>query len=97
MSDGETLAYDYLILALGARARRLPLPGAGLDGVLELRTAADADRLKAALRPGAKLAVIGGGYIGLEAAASARALGAEVTVIERESRVAGAGRLPDPV
>ncbi len=87
MSDGETLAYDYLILAVGARARRLPLPGAGLDGVLELRSAADADRLKAALRPGAKLAIIGGGYIGLEAAASARALGAEVTVIERESRV----------
>ena len=76
-----------LILALGARARRLPLPGADLDGVLELRSAADADRLKAALHPGARLAVIGGGYIGLEAAASARALGAEVTVIERESRV----------
>jgi 3-phenylpropionate/trans-cinnamate dioxygenase ferredoxin reductase component len=87
LSDGETLAYDYLILALGARARRLPLPGGGLDGVLELRSAADADRLKAALHPSAKLAVIGGGYIGLEAAASARAVGAEVTVIERESRV----------
>jgi 3-phenylpropionate/trans-cinnamate dioxygenase ferredoxin reductase subunit len=87
LSDGRTLAYDYLILALGARARRLVLPGAGLDGVLELRSAADADRLKAALRPGARLAVIGGGYIGLEAAASARALGADVTVIERESRV----------
>jgi 3-phenylpropionate/trans-cinnamate dioxygenase ferredoxin reductase subunit len=87
LSDGATLAYDCLILALGARARRLSLPGAGLDGVLELRSAADADQLKAALRPGARLAVIGGGYIGLEAAASARALGAEVVVIERESRV----------
>jgi 3-phenylpropionate/trans-cinnamate dioxygenase ferredoxin reductase subunit len=87
LSDGGTLPYDYLILALGARARRLPLPGADLDGVLELRSAADADRLKAALHPGARLAVIGGGYIGLEAAASARALGADVTVIERESRV----------
>jgi 3-phenylpropionate/trans-cinnamate dioxygenase ferredoxin reductase subunit len=87
LSDGGALAYDYLILALGARARRLPLPGADLAGVLELRSAADADRLKAALYPGAKLAVIGGGYIGLEAAASARALGAEATVIERESRV----------
>jgi 3-phenylpropionate/trans-cinnamate dioxygenase ferredoxin reductase subunit len=72
---------------LGARARRLHLAGADLEGVLELRSAADADRLKAALRPGAKLAVIGGGYIGLEAAASARALGAEVTIVERESRV----------
>ena len=77
----------HLILALGARARRLPLPGIDLAGVLELRSAADADQLKAALRPGAKLAVVGGGYIGLEAAASARALGAEVTIIERESRV----------
>jgi 3-phenylpropionate/trans-cinnamate dioxygenase ferredoxin reductase subunit len=87
LSDGGTLTYDFLILALGARARRLPLPGMELDGVLELRTAADADRLKAALHPGARLAVIGGGYIGLEAAASARALGADVIVIERESRV----------
>jgi 3-phenylpropionate/trans-cinnamate dioxygenase ferredoxin reductase component len=87
LSDGGTLSYDYLILALGARARRLPLPGTDLDGVLELRSAADADLLKAALHPGAKLAVIGGGYIGLEAAASARALGADVIVIEREDRV----------
>lgn len=87
LSDGSTLSYDYLILALGARARRLSVPGADLDGVLELRSAADADRLKAVLRPGAKMAVIGGGYIGLEAAASARALGAEVIIIERESRV----------
>jgi 3-phenylpropionate/trans-cinnamate dioxygenase ferredoxin reductase subunit len=87
LSDGGTLAYDALILALGARARRLPLPGVDLDGALELRTAADADRLKAALHPGIRLAVIGGGYIGLEAAASARALGAEVVIIERESRV----------
>ncbi len=87
LSDGETVTYDYLILALGARARRLPFAGAGLNRVLELRSAADANRLKAALHPGAKLAVIGGGYIGLEVTASARALGAEVTVIERESRV----------
>lgn len=87
LSDGGILAYDILILATGARARKLPLDGADLDGVLELRSAADADRLKAALHPGAKLAVIGGGYIGLEAAASARALGAEATIIERESRV----------
>jgi 3-phenylpropionate/trans-cinnamate dioxygenase ferredoxin reductase component len=87
LSDGATVAYNYLILALGARARRLPLPGAELNGVLELRSAADADRLKLALCPGAKLAVVGGGYIGLEAAASARSLGAEVAVIERESRV----------
>lgn len=87
LSDGGTLLYDYLVLALGARARRLPLQGVELDGVLELRSVADADRLKAVLHPGARLAVIGGGYIGLEAAASARALSAAATVIERENRV----------
>jgi 3-phenylpropionate/trans-cinnamate dioxygenase ferredoxin reductase subunit len=87
LSDGGVLSYDCLILALGARARRLNLPGIDLDGVMELRSAADADRLKAALHPGARLAVVGGGYIGLEAAASARTLGASVIVIERESRV----------
>jgi len=84
---GEILPYDLLILATGARARRLEAPGADLDGVLELRHAADADRLKAALQPGRRLAVVGGGYVGLEAAASARALGCEVTVIEREPRL----------
>ncbi len=87
LEGGETVDYDILILATGARARRIPLPGLDLDGVLELRTAADADRLKAALGPGKRLAVVGGGYVGLEAAASARALGAEVTVIEMQPRV----------
>lgn len=87
LSDGTSLPYDVLIVATGSRARKLPLDGADLEGVLELRSAADADKLKAALNPGARLAVIGGGYIGLEAAASARALGAEAVVIERESRV----------
>ncbi len=87
LASGERLAYDYIIIATGARARRIPLPGLELDGVLELRTAADADRLKAALGPGKRLAVVGGGYIGLEAAASARALGAEATVIEMMPRV----------
>lgn len=84
---GEHLPYDWLILAVGARARRLPIPGMDLAGVLELRTAADADQLKAALGPGKRLAVVGGGYIGLEATASALALGASATVIEREQRV----------
>ncbi len=87
LTTGEVLPYDILILATGARARRIPLPGLDLANVLELRNAADADRLKAVLVPGARLAVVGGGYIGLEAAASARALGADVVVIEREPRV----------
>lgn len=87
LSDGQTLTYDYLILATGARAIKLPVPGADLSGLLELRTAADAEALKAAVGPGKKLAVVGGGYIGLEVAASGRALGADVVVIEREPRL----------
>jgi 3-phenylpropionate/trans-cinnamate dioxygenase ferredoxin reductase subunit len=87
LASGETLGYDILILATGARAINLPIEGADLDGVLFLRTAADAEMLKAALGPGRRLAVVGGGYIGLEAAASARALGAEAVVIEREPRL----------
>ncbi len=87
LEGGEAVPYTRLIIAAGARARRLSLPGRELEGVLELRTAADADALKAVLGPGKRLAVVGGGYVGLEAAASARALGAEVTVIEMQPRV----------
>jgi len=87
LSDGQTLSYDILILATGARAIALPIPGADLAGVMALRTAADAEQLKAAVGPGKRLAVVGGGYIGLEVAASGRALGAEVTVLERETRL----------
>lgn len=88
LADGEALPWDYLILATGARPRLLALPGHDLGGVLELRTVADAERLHGALQPGGvRLAVIGGGYIGLEVAASARALGAEVVVLEREARL----------
>ncbi|MFN4295813.1 MAG: NAD(P)/FAD-dependent oxidoreductase [Brevundimonas sp.] len=86
LNDGSALPYDALILATGSRARRLEIPGAGLPGVLSLRTFADAEALKAVLKPGARLAVVGGGYVGLEAAASARALGAEAVIIEREAR-----------
>lgn len=87
LSEGDPLPYEVCVLATGARARKLATPGADLPGVLELRTLADADALKAALGRGARLAVIGGGYVGLEAAASARSLGAEAVVIEREGRV----------
>ena len=87
LADGHGVAWDRLVIATGARARPLPVPGADLYGVLSLRDAADAEALKTSLGPGRRLAVIGGGYVGLEAAASARALGAEAVVIEREPRV----------
>lgn len=86
LADGKTVDYDSLILATGARARTAPFEGASLPLVLELRTAADAEKLKLALKPGARVVIVGGGYVGLEVAASARALGAEVVVVEREAR-----------
>ncbi len=87
LSTGEVLTYDFLIIATGARPIKLAVPGSDLAGVLALRTADDAERLRAVIQSGQRLAVIGGGYIGLEVAASARALGAEVVVIERERRL----------
>ena len=86
IENGGSVEYGALILATGSRARKLSIPGAELAGVHEMRTLADADDFKAAVKPGHRLAIIGGGYIGLEAAASARALGAEAVIIERESR-----------
>jgi 3-phenylpropionate/trans-cinnamate dioxygenase ferredoxin reductase subunit len=87
LSGGSSIGYDVLVLATGARAIALPVPGADLAGVMFLRTAADAEALKATVGPGKTLAVVGGGYIGLEVAASGRALGAQVVVLEREPRL----------
>ena len=87
LSDDSALEYDKLLLATGARVRRLDLPGADLDGVFYVRNIADSLSLRAALTPGAKLVVIGGGYIGLEVAASARKRGCEVTVVEVADRI----------
>jgi 3-phenylpropionate/trans-cinnamate dioxygenase ferredoxin reductase subunit len=87
LSTDEILPYDTLILATGARARKLVLPGSDLDGFLELRTIEDAEAIKAWFKPGFRLAIIGGGYVGLEVAASARKLGADVDVLEREDRL----------
>jgi 3-phenylpropionate/trans-cinnamate dioxygenase ferredoxin reductase subunit len=86
IEGGGSEPYDYLVIATGSRARKLPIPGVDLKHVHELRTVADADDLKAAVAPGKHIAIIGGGYVGLEVAASARALGAQATIIERESR-----------
>jgi len=81
-SDGTVLHYTKLLLATGCTPRRLPVAGADLDGVLYLRTLADADRLAPRLTAGARVVVIGGGWIGLEVAAAARAAQAHVTVVE---------------
>lgn len=85
--DGSSETYDILVLATGSMARKLPVPGGDHPDLLELRTMKDAERLKAVLGPGKRLAVVGGGYVGLEAAASARALDADAVVIERAPRV----------
>ena len=79
--DGSRLGYDRLLIATGAEPRRLPLFD-GAPNVHVLRTAADARRLQAALRPGARLLVVGAGFIGQEVAAAARKLGVAVTLLE---------------
>jgi 3-phenylpropionate/trans-cinnamate dioxygenase ferredoxin reductase component len=85
LEAGRELAYDRLLLATGAEPRRLSIPGADLEGVHYLRTLADCDALRKRLDAKGKVAVIGAGWIGAEFAASARQLGAEVTVIEPAS------------
>src|SRR5215471_7189018 len=87
LADGTALSYDKLLLATGARVRTLPIEGATLKGVHYLRGIADVDALRPDLKPGVRLAVVGGGYIGLEVAAVAVKRGAEVTVVEVADRV----------
>ncbi|WP_120716774.1 NAD(P)/FAD-dependent oxidoreductase [Tsuneonella amylolytica] len=88
LSDGSELGYGKLIWAAGGDPRRLPCPGADLSGVHSVRSRADVDRMKAELDGGAKRAVvIGGGYIGLEAAAVLTKLGCTVTLLEALNRV----------
>jgi 3-phenylpropionate/trans-cinnamate dioxygenase ferredoxin reductase subunit len=81
LADGRALGYDRLLLATGAIPRRPPIDGAEHEGVLVLRTVDDADALQARLQPGARLAVIGAGWIGSEIAATARGRGVEVTLL----------------
>ena len=82
LSTGDALAYDRLLLATGAEPRRLSVPGAELDGVHHLRDLADADRIAAALEPGARAVIAGGGWIGMEVAATARQKGLDVAIVE---------------
>lgn len=86
---GDMLHYDHLILATGTRPRQLPLPGLELEGVMSLRTLQDARKLKQSLSTVQYVVIIGGGFIGLELAATARSLGKEVTVLEHMPRVLG--------
>ncbi len=81
-SDGGAIAFGHLILATGARQRRLDAPGVDLPGVFTLRTIADASAIRERLGAGRKVVVIGAGFIGLEIAATATSLGAEVAVVE---------------
>lgn len=85
--DGRSFAYDKLILTTGARVRRLPVPGEDLPGVYYLRDAADVMAIHASLSEGKRAAIIGGGYIGLETAASLRGRGMNVTVLEAMPRI----------
>jgi len=83
LADGQRIRYDALLLATGSTPRPLDVPGSYLDGVQQLRTLADSDRIAAALVDGAHLVVVGAGWIGLEVAAAARQRGAAVTVLDR--------------
>ncbi|RZL95585.1 MAG: pyridine nucleotide-disulfide oxidoreductase [Variovorax sp.] len=87
LADGDAVAYDKLILCTGGRARQLTLPGAEQVPLHTLRTIEDAQALAPALGAGRSVVVVGGGWIGLEVAATARQQGAEVVVVETQSRL----------
>jgi 3-phenylpropionate/trans-cinnamate dioxygenase ferredoxin reductase subunit len=86
LGDGSELTYDKLLLCVGSKPRRLDVPGHELAGIHCLRTIADVDAIRADLAGARRLVVVGGGYIGLEAAACARQLGIEATVLEMADR-----------
>jgi len=82
LASGDSLGYRTLVLATGATPRVPPIPGVDLPGVHTLRRRRDSDDIHAALKPGARVVVLGGGWIGLEVAAAAKQAGCEVTVLE---------------
>jgi len=86
-ADGERIQYGKLIWAGGGRARKLGCAGSGLAGVCTLRSLADADRMRTGLQEAERVVIIGAGFIGLEVAATLKALGKKVTVVESEARV----------
>jgi 3-phenylpropionate/trans-cinnamate dioxygenase ferredoxin reductase subunit len=87
LSDGRKLSYDKLLLTTGARVRKLRCPGADLPGIHYLKTIADVDGLQEVFQPGKRIAIVGGGYIGLEVAAVGAKRGLEVTVFEAMDRL----------
>ncbi|HEX4532867.1 MAG TPA: FAD-dependent oxidoreductase [Rhizomicrobium sp.] len=87
LNDGQHIPYDKLLLATGSRVRRIRCPGADRDGIHYMRGMVDVDALQPEFKPGARLAVIGGGYIGLEVAAVAKKHGLQVTVFEAMDRL----------
>ncbi|MCE9650043.1 MAG: FAD-dependent oxidoreductase [Parvibaculum sp.] len=93
--DGREIGYDKLLIATGSRVREINLPGFDLDGVHYLRTVGDVAEIQAHFKPGARMVVVGGGYIGLEVAAVAKKNGIEVTVLETAERVMA--RVVDPI
>ncbi len=95
LEHGGSVSYDALIIATGSHPRALPVEGADLDGVFDLRDLADVERIRPRMIAGQKLVIVGAGYIGLEAAAVARQMGLDVTVLEMESRVLA--RVTSPV
>ncbi|CDM25285.1 NADH:ferredoxin oxidoreductase CtmF [Castellaniella defragrans 65Phen] len=95
LADKTEVSYDCLVIATGSRPREIALPGIHLAGVHRLHTIEDADGLKAAIGPGKRVALVGGGYIGLEVAASVVGLGGSAVVIEQQDRVlAGVASVP---
>src|SRR3546814_3654363 len=85
--DGEKIRYGKLVWATGGTPRMLPIPGGDLPGVQGVRTRADADAMKAASETAKQIVVIGGGYIGLEAAAVLTKAGKKVVLLEALDRV----------
>jgi 3-phenylpropionate/trans-cinnamate dioxygenase ferredoxin reductase subunit len=96
LTSGRTIAFGALLLATGGRPRRLAIPGADLPGVMTLRTLNDATALAARLVPGARILIVGGGFIGLEVAAAARLRGCEVVLVEGADRLMGRA-VPEPI
>src|SRR5262245_6623777 len=82
LDEGDAVAYDRLLVATGGRNRPLAMPGAELDGIFQLRTVEDCDRIRVAARGARHAVVVGFGFIGSEVAASLRQLGVEVSAID---------------